>query len=127
MAPPPTRFFYNSRRVAFCACFLGTTKNPSRRIIAAMIILALMTQTTLLAYFVLAPLVILLIIFRKRIPKRGFLIGVGIFALVQAIYVGGLIADWQTVQVQVNDFNQQSSQSFLHDDALRHAFRLVTG
>ena len=107
--------------------FLGTSKDSSRGLVAGLVMLGLMTQTTLIAYFALPAVFVLLFIFRKRLPKRGLLIGIGIFALIQAVYIGGLLSDWEAVSADISEFAQDSTGSELKLDAGEHAFRLVTG
>lgn len=106
---------------------LGKTDHPKRTLFISFIVLGLMSQTALHTYFGVATVGLLILIFIRRMPKSAFFIGAGIFLLIQIPYAIGLIQSWDTVRSEVNEFSGQSAESRFHDDALRHAFRLVSG
>lgn len=103
----------------------GKTRNPARRTILALILLTLMAQTYLLAYLMVFPVGVLILIFWKRVPKRALLIGGSIFAAAGLIYGAGLLAQRDSVQQRLSEFGSNSAH--LSDEALNHALRLVTG
>jgi 4-amino-4-deoxy-L-arabinose transferase-like glycosyltransferase len=104
---------------------LGTAQRPARRTIWAFVALAAMTQTYLLAYAILLPFGVLLILFRDRVPWRAVIVGAGIFALVTGIYAAGLIAKSETTLARAQAF--ASGESQLSAEAFNHALRLVSG
>lgn len=111
----------------FTPIFLQTAKKPSRRLIIAFLALGAMCQTTLLAYIILPSITLLTLIFIRRLPLKALLIGTALFGLMQVPYAIGLSQNWQSVQAEVQDFAGDSTASYFRDDALRHAFRLVSG
>lgn len=103
----------------------GTARHPQRRVLLALGALALMTQTYLLAYLMLAPVGVLLLIFWRRIPRRALFMGAGFVLLAALIYGAGLLAQLDTVQQEVSSFASTPSQ--LRPDAWNHALRLISG
>ena len=104
---------------------LGRSRRPVRRTALALIVLTMAAQTYLLAYALLVPVVILLVIFRRRLPRRGLLIGGAVFLLATAIYGLGLAGQWPTVQERLAAF--ASNQAALRPEAWDHAVRLISG
>jgi len=111
----------------FVPIWQGTAKHPLRRGIMASLALGVMCQTTLLAYLVLPAVGLLTLLTIRRISWRVLLVGVLIFTATQATFIMGLAQTWTSVQMRVGEFADQSSDSYFRDDALRHAFRLVSG
>ncbi len=107
--------------------FLKQARQPNRRLILAAILLALMTQTTLIAFFILLPIGVLGMLFLRHLPRRALIVGGLVYVLIQAPYFVGLIQTWGTVQAEITEFGEQSRISSLRPDALQHAFRLVSG
>ncbi|MDX1992874.1 MAG: hypothetical protein SF029_10810 [bacterium] len=104
---------------------MGEARHPVRRTALALVMAAFMAHTYLLAYFILAPVGLLLVIFRKRVPLRGVLIGGAVFALLAGLYGAGLLMQIDTVQARLDSFS--SGESRLKTEALEGAVRLVTG
>ena len=105
----------------------GKTPRPTRRLILALVMTALLTQTYLLAYFILAPVVLLLVIFRKRIPARGAMIGGAVILVFSLLYGIGLLNQWETVSQRIQDFTTSENTSRLSTEAWDAAVRLITG
>jgi hypothetical protein len=104
---------------------LGQTRHPIRRLISALIVLTLYTQTYLLAFIVLAPVGLLILIFWRSIPKKGLLIGGAIFILAGLLYGVGLADQLSTVQERLGEFS--ANPRHLSAEAWGHAVRLITG
>ncbi len=104
---------------------LGKARRPGRRVALALIVAALFTQTYLLAFFIVAPLTVLLLIFRQRIPWKAAAVGVGVFALLTGLYTVGLLNQSGTVRQRVDDFSTAESRLTL--EAWESAVRLVSG
>ncbi|MEQ8677004.1 MAG: hypothetical protein RIC84_27570 [Aggregatilineales bacterium] len=102
-----------------------TSTRPVRRTALALIASALLAHTYLLAYFIVAPLVVLGVIYRKRIPARGVVIGGSVFAMLAILYGIGLVQQRDTVQARMNDFSTGESRVTL--DAWEASVRLVSG
>ncbi len=104
---------------------LRRSRQPAKRLLLALIVLTLMTQTYLLAFLMIVPVVLLLFICRRRIPVRPLLSGLGILAAAAAIYGAGLLAQAGSVQQEVSEFAAVPAQ--LNAEAWNHAVRLVSG
>ena len=98
---------------------------PFRRLLLALIVLTLMTQTYLLAYLMVVPVGLLLLIFRRRIQRRALLIGGAIFALASLIYGAGLLAQMEGVSQDVSEFASAPAQ--FSAEAWNHGVRLISG
>ncbi|MBN1566114.1 MAG: hypothetical protein JXA10_19905 [Anaerolineae bacterium] len=103
----------------------GQAKQPRRRLLIALIGLALFAHTYLLAYALVAPVALLILLFWRQIPKRQLVIGVAIFAILALLYGIGLARQWDDTSSRAENF--ASGESRLSAEALGHAFRLVTG
>ncbi len=101
------------------------TRRPFRRTLIALLAFAVFAHSYLLAYALAAPLVILLLIFRQRVPWRAVMLGGAAFALLMALYVTGLARQWDDTQRRAEDF--AGSGASLSAEALDHALRLVSG
>jgi hypothetical protein len=104
---------------------LRQTRHPIRRMISALVVLTLYTQTYLLAFMVLAPVGLLILIFWRSIPKKGLLIGGAIFVIAGLLYGIGLADQLSTVQERLGEFS--ANPRHLSSEAWGHAVRLVTG
>jgi len=104
---------------------LGQSRRPVRRAVLALLALTALTQTYLLAFLTIAPVSLLLLIFRRRVPARGVLIGAGIFAVMTTLYGVGLLSEWDQTQQDVAEFS--SGEAHFSAEAWNHAVRLVTG
>ena len=101
------------------------TRHPIRRMILALVVLTLYTQTYLLAFIALAPVGLLLLIFWRSIPKKGLLIGGAIFIIAGLLYGVGLADQLSTVQERLGEFS--ANPRHLSGEAWGHAVRLITG
>ena len=104
---------------------LKQSKRPFQRTLLASVMTTLLVQTYLLAYLILAPVTLLVIIYRKSIPRKALMIGVTILVISIAIYGFGLLGDIETVQARFETFSSGDSQ--LTSEAWRAASRLITG
>jgi hypothetical protein len=104
---------------------LGQSKNPARRTVLALIILTMYTQTYLLVFIVLAPVLLLIVIFRRNVPLRGLVMGGIIFALATLVYGIGLLGQADTVGARLGEFSGNPSR--LSGVAWSHGLRLVSG
>ena len=111
----------------FVPIWQGVAKQPMKRGIVASLALGIICQTTLLAYLVLPAVGVLTLLFIRRIAWRVLFVGALIFIATQAPFAIGLIQTWTEVQSRVDNFAEQSTESYFRDDALRHAFRLASG
>ncbi|MBN1202192.1 MAG: hypothetical protein JXJ20_10085 [Anaerolineae bacterium] len=103
----------------------GQTRYPRRRLLIALVGLALFAHTYLLAYALLAPVGLLLILFWRRVPKHTLIVGAAVFAVLMTLYGTGLICQWDDTTDRAQNF--ASGKASLSDEALAHAVRLVTG
>jgi hypothetical protein len=87
--------------------------------------LTLVTQTYLLAYLLIVPVGLLIVIFWQRIPKRALAIGIAIFAAASLFYAIGLLRQFESVQQNLAEFG--SSPAHLSIEAWNHAVRLISG
>ncbi|MCC6798830.1 MAG: glycosyltransferase family 39 protein [Anaerolineae bacterium] len=110
---------------ALVPVLLGAERRPGRRLLIALIGLALFAHTYLLAYALIAPVAVLLLIYRRRVPLRALLGGVAIFAALAIPYGAGLARNWEQTRNRVDTF--AAGGAALSDEALGHALRLVTG
>lgn len=106
---------------------LGRSQHPLRDTIGAAIITTLITQTSLLGYFVLPGVGLLLLRYYRRVPLRGVVIGSAIFAIAQILFIAGLAQQWDWRSTQLDNALGASEGAYVRDDALRHAVRLVSG
>jgi hypothetical protein len=104
---------------------MNQTRHPVRRTISAFVLLTLYTQTYLLAFMALAPVGLLILIFWRRVPKKGLYIGGAIFILAGLLYGVGLADQLSTVQERLAEFS--ANPRHLSGEAWGHAVRLVTG
>ncbi|MBZ0286723.1 MAG: hypothetical protein K8I30_03845, partial [Anaerolineae bacterium] len=104
---------------------MNQTRHPARRTISAFVLLTLYTQTYLLAFMALAPVGLLILIFWRRVPKKGLLIGGAVFVLAGLLYGLGLFDQLGTVQERLIEFS--ANPRHLSAEAWGHAVRLVTG
>ncbi len=103
----------------------GQTRHPKRRTLIALVGLALFAHTYLVAYALVAPVGLLILINWRRVPKRPLWIGIGFFAVLMALYGIGLARQWEDTSQRADQF--ASGQAKLSGEALGHALRLVTG
>jgi hypothetical protein len=101
------------------------TRHPQRRLLIALVGFALFAHTYLLAYALAVPLLVLIVVFWRRIPKRPLIIAGAVFALMMVLYGIGLARQWDDTTRRAGDFS--SGQARLSSEALNHALGLVTG
>jgi 4-amino-4-deoxy-L-arabinose transferase-like glycosyltransferase len=101
------------------------TRHPRRRVLIALVGLALFAHTYLLAYALIVPVGVLLLVYRRHIPKRALAAGGIVFAALALLYTAGLVDQWDRTTARVEEF--ASGDSRLTDEAASHAVRLVTG
>jgi 4-amino-4-deoxy-L-arabinose transferase-like glycosyltransferase len=104
---------------------LGRSRRPARRLLLALIALTLMTQTYLLAFLMIGPVGLLLLIFRRRVPLRALLLGGAVLAAASVIYGAGLLNTLDTVQQEVSEF--AAAPARISPEAWNHAVRLISG
>jgi 4-amino-4-deoxy-L-arabinose transferase-like glycosyltransferase len=104
---------------------MGKSRRPIRRTILALLCMTALTQTYLLAFFMVAPVAILIIVFRRRLPLQGVLVGAGIFIIATSVFAVGLLAQASGVQQGVDKFSSNEPQFSM--EAWNHGVRLVTG
>ena len=110
---------------ALAPLLTGRTDRPARRLLIALIALALFAHTYLLAYAMIAPVAVLLLLHWRRVPLVPLLAGVAVFAALAIPYAAGLARDWDTTRARIDAF--AAGDASLSDEALGHALRLVTG
>lgn len=105
---------------------LRLTHRPARWMLITATAAALFANTYLLAYFIVVPVALLVMLFWRKLPKRALFAGVGIFALFFAFYAMGLLNQWEDTRTKADTFLNEG-ESRLSGEALGHALRLVTG
>jgi hypothetical protein len=105
---------------------LITPHASERRFFAGGAAVTLLTQTYVQAWGILPQLTVLLLIFRRYIPKRAFWAAVALFLLAALLYAGGLATRWDVNSGKLRNFVSAGSWTF---DSIggRHAMRFVTG
>jgi 4-amino-4-deoxy-L-arabinose transferase-like glycosyltransferase len=103
----------------------GQTRHPQRRVLIATVGLAIFAHTYLLAYALVAPVGLLLLLYWRRVPRRPLVIGGAVFAVLTLLYGIGLARQWDDTSQRAEQFS--SGQARLSAEALNHALRLVTG
>lgn len=104
---------------------LGKSRHPARRLLSGLVLLTLFTQTYLLSFAMLAPVVLLLLLFRRRVPRSALVTGAALFALALGLYGIGLLREWDTVQQKLSSFT--GAQASFSTTAWEHALRLISG
>lgn len=106
---------------------LGKSKHPTRRLTLALIMTTLFAHTYLLAFFILFPVGVLILLFWRRIPKQGLMIGIAIFTAVGSLYAVGLYQQRDIVRGRIENFGDDNSDSGFTSEAFDGAMRLITG
>lgn len=123
---------------ALWSALLGTARNPGRRLLLALILLTIAAQTYLLAFALVIPVGVTVIVFWmnphpqtasatrwRRGMIRGLIAGGVIFAVFGVVYAMGLLEERDMVGAQLAHFGENPAH--LSGEALSHAIRLVTG
>lgn len=104
---------------------MGKSRVPARRTLLALGVMTLLTQTYLLAFFIVAPVALLLLIYRARLHWRGVMAGMGVFALATLLYGTALLGDRDDLRGRVENFT--SGDPHITREAWDSAVRLVSG
>jgi hypothetical protein len=118
-------FFMTLLAWLFYPLLLGKVTHRFRRTTAVMLLMTLIAGTYLLAFLVVLPVSILMLIFYKRIAWHGVLIGAVAFILMFGLYTIGILTETQTNAGFMDEVT--SSSATLNTVALGHATRFVTG
>jgi len=126
--PPALLPFFSSALLWQLAPVLtGRTRHPERHLLLSAALLALLSQTTLIGLLLAPSLVVLLLLFWRRLPKRALAWAALIVALPWAAYGVAALGQAERITQQWEDFRQTSSAPSLRPEAWTHAARLVTG
>lgn len=118
-------FFVTLIAALIVPVWVGTASHRGRRMLAALIVATLFTQTYLLAFLIVAPLALISLILWRRIPWRYAAAGIVIFMLVTAAYGIALIQSPTANLDRTTAFTSTAPR--LTDEALLHALRLTSG
>ncbi|MBK9124273.1 MAG: hypothetical protein IPM16_14305 [Chloroflexi bacterium] len=103
----------------------GRAARPVLRLGAALIALTLSSLTFLLTFFLALPVALLLVIFRRHVPKRGLLIGGAVLVAATGAFVLALLANPEAGFARIGNFASEPAR--VKPEAALHAIRLVTG
>lgn len=108
---------------------LATGRREPRRLLLGLLALAAMIQTYVLALVVLAPVVLLLIVFRQHLPRRSALAGLLAILLGLVAYALGLSTRLEANLAKLALFASGGDGAGLgfNLEAIEHTVRLVTG
>ena len=126
--PPALLPFFSSALLwQLAPVFIGQARRPIRRLLLGAILLALLSQTTLIALLVYPAIGLLIVLFWQRLPKRALAWSALIVALPWAVYGLASLGQAERIAQQWQDFRQISDAPSFRPEAWTHAARLVTG
>lgn len=105
---------------------LVTDKQEPRRVLIALLAVTAMMQTYILAFAIVVPVGLLLLLFYRRLPRRPLWAGLVILVLSLLIYGIGLATRSTQNTTKFSDF-VTSDTTGVRPQAFEHAFRFVTG
>ena len=105
---------------------LVTDRREPGPVFVALLAVTAMIQTYILAFAILLPITILLIVFYRRLPKRPLYAGIAIFLLTSLLFSAGLATNVERNSTKLQDF--VAGYEFRPNvEAAEHALRLVNG
>jgi len=126
--PPALLPFFSSALLWQIAPVLtGRARRPERRLLLSAGLLALLSQTTLIALLAYPAIGVLLLLFWRRLPRRALAWSALIVALPWAVYGLASLGQVERIGQQWDAFRQASSAASPRPEAWTHSTRLVTG
>lgn len=104
----------------------GQSPRPSARVLLAGLATVMMVQTYIQALGILLPLLLLLLLFRRRVPARALYISGALLTVGFLIYGVGLSDRWEANRQKLAGFSGDS-EIRLTREGYDHSMRLVTG
>ena len=105
---------------------LVSDRADSRRFLAGGVAVTLLTQTYIQAWGVLPQIGLLLLLFRRRLPKRALVAALAVFVAAALLYGIGLATRVEVNTTKAGSFLSEGWQG-LSSIGLRHAVRFVNG
>lgn len=118
-------FFVCAIAALIAPVLTGDSRRPARDTFAALALATAFSQTYLLAFFIVVPLGVLLIVHRRHVPWRAVVAGGALFALATWAFGLAVLTGSGGGLERLDDFARAPAR--LSPEALSHAVRLVTG